>query len=84
MFGNQWFRTMGGKWVEAEEAVFTYDETARKQVRLDYRGGYDKRHNAFFLQNCGFFNQSTDFNSKFVRKKENNPLQIDFEQLEKL
>lgn len=84
LFRNQWFRTSNGEWMEANESVFTYDETARKQARLDYQGGYNKQKNAFYLQNCGFFNESTPYKSKFTRKKENKVPNIDFEQLEKL
>ncbi|OPZ27572.1 MAG: hypothetical protein BWZ00_01453 [Bacteroidetes bacterium ADurb.BinA174] len=84
LFRNQWFRTSNGEWMEANESVFTYDETARKQARLDYQGGYNKQENAFYLQNCGFFNESTPYKSKFTRKKENKVPNIDFEQLEKL
>lgn len=83
-FGNQWFRTSDGSWIEVAESVFTYDETARKQVRLDYGGGYDKRKNAFYLQNCGFFNESTPFESKFTGKKKNKVPKINFSELEEL
>lgn len=84
LYGNQWFRTSAGKWIEADESVFTYDETARKQVRLDYRGGYNKQKNAFYLQNCGFFSESTPYESTFTRKKENKMPEINFPELEKL
>lgn len=83
LFGNQWFKTENGAWIEANESVFTYDETARKQVRLDYQGGYNKQKNTFYLQNCGFFNESTPFESKFTRKKENKIPKINFSELEK-
>ncbi len=84
LFGNQWFKTSNGQWMEADESVFTYDETARKQVRLDYQGGYVAQKNAFYLQNCGFFNKSTPYQSKFTRKKENKTPEINFDELEKL
>ncbi len=84
LFGNQWFRTSSGEWIEAVESVFTYDETARKQIRLDYQGGYDKQKNRFYLQNCGFFNKSTPYESKFIRKKGNNTPKVDFSELGKL
>lgn len=84
LFGNQWFVSSKGEWMEACESVFTYDETARKQVRLDYRGGYSKPANRFYLQNCGFFNESTPYESKFTRKKENRIPKINFSELEKL
>ena len=81
-FANQWFRTTDGKWIETQESAFTYDETARKQARLDYRGGYDANRNAFYLQNCGFFDESTAYETKFVRKTENKVPEIDFKALE--
>ncbi|HBK42265.1 MAG TPA: hypothetical protein DDZ57_11935, partial [Porphyromonadaceae bacterium] len=84
LFGNQWFVTSNRKWIEAGESVFTYDETARKQVRLDYRGGYNKQQNLFYLQNGGFFNKSTLYESRFTRKKENKIPKINFSELEKL
>lgn len=84
LFGNQWFKTSNGQWIEADESVFTYDETARKQVRLDYQGGYVAQKNGFYLQNCGFFNKSTPYQSKFKRKKENKTPEINFDELEKL
>lgn len=83
-FGNQWFRTLDGKWIEGTEARFTYDATAKAGVRLDYQGGYDKNRNEFFLRNCGFFSESTEFGSTFSREKENQPPVIDFEALKKL
>lgn len=83
-FSNQWFRTSRGEWIEAVETVFTYDETAREQVRLDYQGGYDKQKNRFYLQNCGFFNKSTPYESKFTRRKRNRTPKVDLSELGKL
>lgn len=83
-FSNQWFRTTAGEWIEASDATFTFDETARKKARLDYQGGYDAVSNTFYLQNCGFFSESTPYNAKFDREKNNRPPVIDFEALEDL
>lgn len=83
-FSNQWFRTADGEWIEANQAAFTYDETARKKARLDYQGGYVEQNNSFYLQNCGFFSQSTLYNSEFIREKTNSAPKIDFDKLEKL
>ncbi|WP_157278597.1 DUF3472 domain-containing protein [Olivibacter sitiensis] len=58
-FGNQWVRDVRGKWHPINKAVFTYDATARKGYRLDYAGGTDGKQ--FFLQNCGFFNEYTQY-----------------------
>ena len=60
-FDNQWAITHTGKWIEINNATFTYDATAKAQVRLDYAGG--EVNNGFFLKNCGFFNQNTPYNT---------------------
>lgn len=84
LFSNQWFKTVAGDWVEGNEAAFTYDATARAKARLDYQGGYNKASNSFYLQNCGFFNESTEYLTKFHRKYNGKAPVIDFEELEKL
>lgn len=84
LFSNQWFKTVDGEWIEADEATFTNDETARKRARLDYQGGYHSENNSFYLQNCGFFSDSTPYNAKFSREKKNVPPTIDFDALEEL
>lgn len=78
-FGNQWVRTPQGAWHELTEAVFTYDTTAKAQVRMDYAGGSNGDH--FFLKNGGFFNDNTELHSTFTRTNENNVPQISFDQL---
>ncbi|NDV46607.1 DUF3472 domain-containing protein [Paludibacter sp. 221] len=82
-FGNQWARTKNGNWIELTEGTFTYDATAGAGVRLDYQGGI-KENNRFYLKNCGFFNQNTEYRSVFQRKPEGNQPEIDFEMLENL
>ena len=84
LFGNQWSRTVAGEWVESTQATFTYDNTAHQKARLDYQGGYEADVNSFYLQNCGFFDESTTYNSVFERKENNNVPVINFEELEKL
>ncbi|PXV69054.1 uncharacterized protein DUF5077 [Dysgonomonas alginatilytica] len=64
-FGNQWVVTNKGKWIEITNAAFTYDATAKAKMRLDYAGG--EVNNRFFLQNCGFFDQNTEYNTPFKR-----------------
>lgn len=83
-FGNQWFRTLNGEWLEATDARFTHDATAKAGVRRDYQGGYDESRNKFYLRNCGFFSDSTEFGATFSREKENKSPVIDFDALEKL
>lgn len=77
-FGNQWAQTVDGEWIEITGGLFTFDATARAGVRKDYAGGLNQE-NGFFLRNCGFFNQSTEFKSLFNRAPENKKPVIDIE-----
>jgi len=83
-YGNQWFRTTEGRWIEGSEARFSYDATAGAGVRRDYGGGYDKGQNCFLLRNGGFFNENTAFGTSFNRVAGGNPPTIDFDALERL
>lgn len=65
-FGNQWCETVDGEWIELTDAIFTFDATANAGVRKDYQGGVTQDEK-FYLKNCGFFNQSTPYKSKFNR-----------------
>lgn len=65
LFSNQWARDNTGKWHEMTQARFSYDATARAQVRVDYAGG--EENGGFFLQNCGFFNQNIPIGTAFSR-----------------
>ncbi len=78
-FGNQWARTDKGEWYELIEGVFSYDATARAQVRLDYAGGVDG--DFFFLKNGGFFNDNTELGSIFTRPLKNNQPKIEIDKL---
>ena len=64
-YSNQWARDTGGQWHELTRAHFTADDTARKGNRLDYTGGM--QNGAFFLRNCGFFNERTEIDTDFER-----------------
>ena len=64
-FNNQWIADENGKWVELSKAKFTIDNTGIKGYRMDYSGGVTD--NAFFLKNCGFFNDYTLRNTIFER-----------------
>ncbi|WP_353546558.1 DUF3472 domain-containing protein [Rhinopithecimicrobium faecis] len=81
LFGNQWVRTAGGKWIEATKARFTADNTARQGYRMDYAGGLNG--NQFYLRNCGFFSDYTKIMTNFERKPTNVEPAINFESLEK-
>lgn len=84
IYTNQWAMTAKGEWVELTNATFTHDATAKAKVRMDYAGGLYTDGKSFFLQNCGFFDNYTEFNSKFTRPAENKKPEIDFEALKKL
>lgn len=78
-FHNQWVRNTNGKWVGISNAVFSVDNTGRKKFRLDYKGGQEGKR--FFLQNCGFFNDSTTIGSVFRIQPVADPPAIDLEKL---
>ena len=75
-YSNQWVFDTNNKWYEITNTKFTADATARKEYRLDYSGGVE--NGAFFLKNCGFFNDKTQIDQFFSRPKSNNPPKIDF------
>lgn len=81
-FANQWVRDNSGKWHEVTDASFTCDNTGRKGLRMDYNGGVSD--GSFYLQNCGFVNETTEYGSKFKRTGGNRQPQIDFAALERL
>jgi hypothetical protein len=64
-YGNQWICDAGGQWHELTRARFTADATAQKGNRLDYTGGL--QDGAFFLKNCGFFNERTEIDTEIER-----------------
>jgi hypothetical protein len=65
LYHNQWACTKDGKWIELTEAGFSADETARKQARMDYKGG--EEGGRFFLQNGGFLNDYSSIGASFSR-----------------
>jgi hypothetical protein len=64
LYGNQWVKSMTGRWTHVTAATFTGDNTARKGYRLDYAGGL--KGAAFYLKNGGFFNDRTPLGIKLV------------------
>lgn len=79
VFSNQWIYTTKQQWIELTKMKFTADATARKEARLDYAGGVDG--NSFFLQNCGFFDETTSIDSVFIRPKSGVKPIINFDEL---
>jgi hypothetical protein len=65
LFTNQWIADDAGNWTELNKARFTVDNTGAKGYRMDYAGG--TAGNAFYLKNCGFFNDYTVRNTVFER-----------------
>lgn len=66
MYQNVWVKDVEGNWHECTSARFTTDATGSGRHRLDYAGG--TTGSAFFLRNCGFFNESTTPGSEFRKE----------------
>ena len=64
LFGNQWYQTDGGEWVEITTASFSHDPTG-KADRLDRFMGVE--NGQFFLSHGGFVEGFTKFGEKFNR-----------------
>jgi hypothetical protein len=79
IYSNQWIYNTEKKWIEITKMKFTADATARKESRMDYSGGAENQ--SFFLQNCGFFSETTTIDSFFERKPTGIPPVINFEDL---
>jgi len=79
LFTNQWIADENGKWTELNKARFTVDNTGVKGYRMDYAGG--ATGNAFYLKNCGFFNNYTVRNTLFERPLTGKEPEIKFDQL---
>jgi Domain of unknown function (DUF5077)/Domain of unknown function (DUF3472) len=78
-YDNAWICSETGVWKELNVAKFTGDNIARINFRNDFSGGV--RDGKFFLQNGGFYNESTILNSSFTRPAKNKTPVIDFNQL---
>lgn len=76
LYSNQWIMDQSGVWKEIRETQFSADNTARKNFRKDYSAG--EINGAFYLKNCGFFNDNTPIGLKLVRPAMTAPPQIDF------
>ncbi len=69
------------EWHEINKAIFTADNTAREESRLDYSGGTFKS-SAFYLRNCGFTNNNTKIGTELQRQKLSKEPKVDFRLLE--
>lgn len=79
LYQNQWVFNSSG-WHELTKALFTADNTARKDYRLDYSGGQEGH--GFYLKNCGFTNDRTAIGTLIQRPGSGSPPKIDFTALE--
>ena len=70
LYGNQWFRTADGKWIEQTTASFSHDPTG-KADRLDHFMGIEGGQ--FFLSQGGFTAGSTRFGEVFTRPADSQP-----------
>ena len=64
-YGNQWARTVDGRWIPVTQARFTCDATGHQRQRLDYRGGVEGE--GFFLTMGGFFDDYLKSGTWFER-----------------
>ncbi|WP_316817096.1 DUF3472 domain-containing protein [Pedobacter nyackensis] len=79
-YQNQWAIDSKGSWYEITGATFTVDATASINYRKDYAGG--TKGKAFYLRNCGFFNDFTPKNTELKKDKSGKPHPvIDFSKL---
>jgi Domain of unknown function (DUF3472)/Domain of unknown function (DUF5077) len=64
LYGNQWIRSVGDKWIELTTATFSHDPTGRTE-RLDRFMGVE--NGQFFLSQGGFVPGFTKYGDKFER-----------------
>jgi len=65
-YGNVWVRDTDGKWHECTQSRLSVDATGRGRHRLDFAGG--SRDEYFFMQNCGFFDETGKPGEVYERK----------------
>ena len=79
-WGNVWVQDVDGEWLECTSARFSVDNTGRRRQRLDFTGG--AHGDAFFLRNCGFFDETGRAGEVFTRERsQSGPPKIGFESL---
>jgi len=79
LYGNAWVYEHAKGWIPVTAAQFTFDNTARKQYRMDYDGGAEG--NWFYLKNCGFFNPTIHYKKVITVTSTAKPIWIDFTKL---
>lgn len=65
-YGNVWVGDTEGHWHECTRASFSVDATGGRRQRLDFSGGSDGT--AFYLRNCGFFDETGRAGETFTRE----------------
>jgi hypothetical protein len=78
-YQNQWMADEKGNWTSLNKAVFTGDDIARRQYRLDADGGI--KGGFLYLKNGGFFSPTPKWYSTFNLKNPKQQPAIDFNQL---
>lgn len=78
-YKNQWLYDKEEGWMPLDHAEFTADNTANRKDRMDYAGG--ETEGGYYLENCGFFDDYTEVNSKFTRDVQEEKPDIDFDDL---
>jgi Domain of unknown function (DUF3472) len=75
-----WVRDVDQQWHECTQARFSVDATGGGRHRLDFTGG--SAGNQFFLQNCGFFDETGEPGKMFTRESSGKkPPSIDLDSL---
>lgn len=75
---NQWVADSKGNWYPVTEATFTYDATAHAKRRFDYAGGMTDI--GFFLKMGGFFDENTEYRTKFDLSNKKKAPEVDLNQ----
>ncbi len=70
LYGNQWIRTVEGRWVELTTAAFSHDATGKADRRDRFMGIEDGQ---FFLSHGGFVEGFTEYGQRFTRPATGNP-----------
>jgi len=79
LFNNQWICDTKGNWIALKKATFTIDNTGRMNYRKDYDGGMID--GAFYLRNCGFFDNFTPARTVLTRTATSQKPDVDFTKL---
>jgi len=65
LLGNQWIQTEDRKWIELNQAKFSYDATGKAGDRIDYDAGIEA--GKFYLGNGGFKEGTAQYGYLYAR-----------------